>query len=46
MYNFHYNFMIRKFNAKLLFTDMAVYVMKFMEGNHIKKCTSTKNYLI
>ena len=21
MYNFHYNFMIRKFNSKLLFTD-------------------------
>ena len=21
MYNFHYNFMIRKFNTKLLFTD-------------------------
>ena len=46
-YNFHYNFMIRKFNTKLLFTDTrAVYVMKFMERSHIKKCTNTKNYLI
>ena len=35
--------MIGKFNTKLLFTN---YVMKFMERNHIKRCTSTKNYLI
>ena len=48
MYNFHYNFMIRKFNTRLLFTDTAqtVYATKFMEKIHTKKCTSTKNYLI
>ena len=45
MYNFHYNFMIRKFNTKLLVTDAQLF-MKFMERSHIKKCTSTKNYMI
>ena len=45
MYNFRYNFMIRKFNTRLLFTDI-VYIMNFMKKIHIKKCTSTKNYLI
>ena len=25
MYNFHYNFMIRKFNTRLLFTDSLCY---------------------
>ena len=43
MYNFHYNFMIRKFNTKLLFTETDSLCL---ETNHIKKCTSTKNYLI
>ena len=37
MYNFHYNFMIKKFNTKLLFTDThTVYVMNFMKKIHIK----------
>ena len=46
MYNFHYNFMIRKFNTRLLFTDTDSYVINFMKKIHIKKCTSTKKYLI
>ena len=35
MYNFHYNFMIRRFNTRLLFTD-TVYVMNFMKKSHTK----------
>ena len=46
MYNFHYDFMIRKFNTRLRFLTQAVYVMNFMKTIHTKKCTSTKNYLI
>ena len=46
MYNFHYNFMIRKFNTRLLFTDTDSYVINFMKKIDIKKCTSTKKYLI
>ena len=41
MSNFHYNFMIRKFNTRLLFTDTELH-----EKIHAKECTSTKNYLI
>ena len=36
VYNFHYNFMIRKFNTRLLFTDIDSYIMKYMEKNSIK----------
>ena len=36
MYNSHYNFMIRKFNTRLLFND-TVYVMNFMKKNPYKK---------
>ena len=36
MYNFHYDFMIRKFNNRLLFTDTDVYFMSFMKKIHIK----------
>ena len=46
MYNFHYDFMIRKFDTRLRFLTQAVYVMNFMKTIHTKKCTSTKNYLI
>ena len=46
MFNFHYNFLIRKFDTRLLFKTQAVYVINFMKKIHIKKCTSTKNYLI
>ena len=35
MYNFHYNFMIRKFNTKLLFTDANSLCYEIYE----KKCT-------
>ena len=37
MYNFHYNFMIRKFNTRLLFTDTDSYVINFMKKNQYKK---------
>ena len=35
MYNFHYNFMIRKFNTRLLFTDTDT--MNFMKKNLYKE---------
>ena len=44
IYNFHYNFMIKKSNTRLFFTDTDS--LNFMEKIHIKKCASTKNYLI
>ena len=46
MYNSHYNFMIRKFNTRLLFTDTDSLCYELHEKIHTKKCTSTKNYLI
>ena len=46
MYNFHYNFMIRKFNTRLLLTDTDSLSYELHEKIHRKKCTSTKNYLI
>ena len=46
MYNFHYNFMIRKFNTRLLFTDTDSLCYEIHGKNPHKKCTSTKNYLI
>ena len=46
MCNFHYNFMIRKFNIRLLFTDTDSLCYELYEKNPYKKCTSTKNYLI
>ena len=46
MYNFHYNFMSRKFFPRLLFTDTDNLCDKLHEKNPYKKCTSTKNYLI
>ena len=33
MYNFHYNFMIRKFNTKLLFTDTDSLCYELHEKN-------------
>ena len=46
MWHFHYNFMIRKFNTRLLFkyTDSLCYELH--AKNSYEKCTSTKNYLI
>ena len=41
MYNFHYNFMIRKFNTRLLFTDTGSLCYELHEKNPYKKCTST-----
>ena len=46
MYNFRCNFMIRKFNTRLLFTDTESLCYELYEKNPYKKCTSTKNYLI
>ena len=46
IYNFHYNFMIRKFNTRVLFTGNDSYMLWALWKNSIKKCTSTKNYLI
>ena len=46
MYNFHYNFMIRKFHTRLLFTDTGSLCYGIHGKNTHKKCTSTKNYLI
>ena len=44
MYNFHYNFMIRKSNFSLLFTDTGS--LCYERKIHTEKCRSTKNYLI
>ena len=46
MYNVHYNFMTRKFKARLLFTDIDSLRYELHEKNPYKKCLSTKNYLI
>ena len=46
MYNFRYNFMIKKFNTRLLFTDTDSLYFEIHEKNPYKKCTGTKNYLI
>ena len=46
MYNFHYNFMIRKFNTKLLFTDTGSLCYEIYGKKPHKKCISTKTYLI
>ena len=37
MYNFHYNFMIRKFNTRLLFTDTDSLCYELHENNPYKK---------
>ena len=37
MYNFHYNFMIRKFNTKLLFTDTDSLCYELHEKKSIQK---------
>ena len=37
MYNFHYNFMIRKFNTRLLFTDTDSLCYELYEKNLFKK---------
>ena len=46
MYNFHYSFMIRKFNTRLLFTDRDSACYEIDGKKPHKKCTSTKNYQI
>ena len=46
MYNFHYNFMIKKFNTRLLFTDTDSLCYEHQKKIHTKKCSSAKNYLI
>ena len=42
MYNFHYNFMIRKFNTKLLFTDTNSLRYELYEKNLYKKMCKYK----
>ena len=42
MYNFHYNFMIRKFNTRLLFTDTDSLCYKLQEKNLYKKMQKYK----
>ena len=37
MYNFHYNFLIRKFNTRLFFTDTDSLCYKLHEKNPYKK---------
>ena len=37
MYNFHYNFMVRKFNTRLLFTDTDSLCYELYEKNPYKK---------
>ena len=46
MYNFHYNFMIRTFITKLLFTDTDSLCYELHAKNPYKKCTNSKKYLI
>ena len=46
IYKFHYNFMIKKFNTKLLFTDTKSLCYEISGKKHTKKWTSLKNYLI
>ena len=45
IFNFHYNFMIRKFNTRLLFTDTDSLCYEIQEKTYAKKCTISKNYL-
>ena len=45
MYNFHYNFMIRKFNTKLLFTDTDSLCYELHEKNPCKKMYKYKELL-
>ena len=42
MYNFHYHFMIRKFNTRLLFTDADSLCYDFHEKNPYKKIYNYK----
>ena len=42
MYNFHYNFMIRKFNTRLLFTDTDSLCYELHEKNPYKKMDKYK----
>ena len=46
MYNFHYNFMIKKFNTKLLCTDTDSLCYEIHEKDIQKKYTNIKSYLI
>ena len=46
MYNFHYNFIIRKYNTRLLFTDTDSLCYKHYEKNSYKNMYKYKDYLI
>ena len=45
MYNFHHNFMIRKFNTRLLFTDTDSLCYELHEKNPYKKMHKYKELL-
>ena len=45
MYNFHHNFMIRKFNTRLLFTDTDSLCYELHEKNPYKKIYKYKELL-
>ena len=45
MYNFYYNFMIRKFNTKLSFIDMDSLCYEIYAKKPLKKMYKYKNYL-
>ena len=45
MYNFHHNFMIRKFNTRLLFTDTDSLCYELHEKNTYKKMYKYKELL-
>ena len=45
MYNFHHNFMIRKFNTRLLFTDTDSSCYELHEKNPYKKMYKYKELL-
>ena len=45
MYNFHYNFMIRKINTRLLFTDTVSLCYELYEKNPYKEMCKYKELL-
>ena len=46
MYDFHYNYLLKRYNIKLMFTDTAVFVMKLKLMMFIKIYFKIQNHLI